>query len=167
MFKKSKLLRTILSVWMTALLITALYLMTDSLLVGILVAVIFILYGMCAELSQQGMHNMLGDEIYATRNALPKGAMRVKALLHASMVLSPFYFFYLLPSFIPIPSVYAWAMVQFAFIIFAPLHLQTVGSAYKDITGCRWPFRITQLIIFIFLTGLSFIIHSTILGLLP
>ena len=151
---------------MTVLLIVALYLMTDSLLAGILVAVIFILYGMCAGLSQRGMDKMIGDEIYATRNALPKGAMRGKALLHASMVLSPLYFLYMLPSFRPIPSVYAWAMVQFAFIIFAPLHLQTVSSAYKDITGYRWPFWISQAIIFIFLTVLSFVIHNTILDLL-
>ena len=117
MFKKSKLLRTLLSVWMTALLITALYLMTDSLLAGIIVAVIFVLYGICASLCQKGMDRMLGDEMYAVRHDLPKGAMRGKALLHASMVLSPFYFVYMFPSFIPIPSVYAWAMVQFAFII--------------------------------------------------
>ena len=151
---------------MTALLIAALYLMTDSLLAGIIVAVIFVLYGICASLCQKGMDRMLGDEIYAVRHDLPKGAMRGKALLHASMVLSPFYFIYMFPSFIPIPSVYAWAMVQFAFIIFAPLHLQTVSSAYKDITGCRWPFLITQFVIFIFLTILGFVIHRTVLDLI-
>ena len=118
------------------------------------------------DLCQKGMDKMLGDEIYATRNSLPKGAMRGKALLHASMVLSPFYFLYMLPSFIPIPSVSAWAMVQFAFLIIAPLHLQTVGAAYRDITCTRKPFWIAQAIIFILLTVLSFIIHKIILNVL-
>ena len=166
MFKKTKLLKTVLSLWMTLLLAVALYLMTGSLLVAILVAAIFVLFGICAELCQRGMDKMLGDEIYATKNGLPKGAMRGKALLHASMVLSPIYFLYMLPSFIPIPSVYAWAMVQFGFIIFAPLHLQTVGAAYRDITCTKKPFWIAQSVIFLLLTVLSFVIRSTVLDLL-
>lgn len=149
-----------------ALLIFILYLITGSLLAGIVVAIIFSLYGKCADLSRKGMYKMIEDEIYATRNALPKGAMRAKALLHASMVLSPFYFLYMLPSFIPLPSVYAWAMVQFGFVILAPLNLQAVGVAYRDITCTKKPFWIAQAVIFVLLTVLGFFIHNVVVDML-
>lgn len=166
MFKKTELLHSILSVCIMALLILILYLITGSLLAGIVVAIIFSLYGKCADLSRKGMYKMMDDEIYATRNGLPKGAMRGKALLHASMVLSPFYFLYMLPTFIPVRSLYAWAMVQFGFIILAPLNLRAVGSVYRNITCCRKPFWITQAVIFLLLTLLSFIIRNAFLELL-
>jgi len=150
----------LLSGWLTALLALFIYLITKSLLAGILVAIFFVIYGVCMDLCQKGIHKMTEDEIYVTRNRLPRGALKGRALLHAVMALSPFYLLYMVPSFIPLPSFSAWAMVQFGFIILAPLHFHTVGESYRDVTGIRHPFWIAQAVILCSLTVISLIIHE-------
>ena len=164
--KKHKLLKLILSVWATGLIVLFLYYMTKSLLAAILVALFCLSYGISMDICQKGMENMKEAEAYAVRNKLTRGALCGRSLLYSAKVLLPFYFLYMLPAFIPLPSLYGWAMVQFAFIIFAPFHFQTVGEAYRDITGLKYPFWIAQAVIMILLTVISIIISQTVVKLL-
>ena len=160
--KKPKLLKLILSVWVIGLLVFFLYYMTKSIFVGIIVALILVLYGISIDMCQKGMDDMKEAEAYAVHNKLSRGSLCGKSLLYSTKVLLPFYFMYMLPAFIPLPSFYGWVMVQFAFIILAPLHFQTVGEAYRDITGLRYPFYIFHSILLVLMTVLSLIINRFI-----
>ena len=155
---KNKILSILLPVFAFAVSICSLYFMTASFLASFITTLFITLFLLSLLLCDKGMKKMKELESYSVRNGLPKKSMCGKAILASTMVFSPLYFAHLLPIFIPLGSFYVWMVIQFPLLVFDTLYIITLGEAYRDITGIKYPVYVINGSIFLFLSVFNLII---------